>query len=139
MAGELEGNASIAKVVAAGGGATNEVLNGLDATLTLSRDIIESTNKSSSQWKRRLYGNGEAQLSASGVLDSSAGGDATGLIVLESAYLNMTKLDVEFVESGTARTWSFQGVLQDLPKTYPQNDAQAYSFTLLSDGAVSVA
>ena len=136
---ESTGNLSVVKVDTHDGETFNVITNQLDATLSITSDAPESTNKSSSQEKSFLIGNVGWSVSGSGQIDSEAGGNTDGLVLMRTAQLAKQFIDIQVLENGTADTMTGDGIVTELSMNYPQNAAQNYSYTVQGTGTLAVA
>ena len=134
MSTNIPGTGSLAKVDTIGGGAYVSIADQLDATVTMQRDIIESTTKDSSQLKENEYGNFGWTVAVSCNLDSTAAGDTDGQVLIRTSLRTGVKMDFQFLEAGTADTLTGDVLVQDVVTTYAQNAIQSWSCTLVGDG-----
>lgn len=139
MANEFLGDLTLVKVDTLGGGVYNALANQLSATFDTTTDIIETTNKSSSQKKTYLPGNFGGIVTVNGLIDSQAAGDTDGWIVLQLAQFAGNKIDMQLFESGTADTFTGTGVIASMGRGYDQNGAQTYAATINFDGEITPA
>ena len=78
-------------------------------------------------------------MSGSGQIDSEAGGNTDGLVLMRIAQLAKQFIDVQIFEAGTADTMTGAGIVTELSMNYPQNAAQNYSYTVQGTRTLAVA
>lgn len=135
----LTGNASLVKLDSFGGGVYVATTQQNGATLTTTRDMPEGTNKDSGQTKEYVYGNFGWNATFDGRIDTTAAGDTDGMILAIEAQIAGNKLDFQFLESGTADTYTGTVLVAEVSRDYPQNDIQTYTINLQGTGALTKA
>lgn len=135
------GHASILKVDTSGGGSVQTILNQTTATLTGNFDLVETTSKSGDTWKEYIPANKDFTVSLDCYIDSSNGGDTTGLEVLKTAAFAGNILDFVFTEDHdtTDMTYTFSGYVSNLSSNYEDAGVQSWTASIQSSGTVTPA
>lgn len=98
-------------------------------TLNRSRDTFETTSKDSEGWKEKEYGLGEWGIDADGVLVE----DDTGYMALEDAFMNSTKVKVQW-KTASGAVYDGLALITDFPQEGPYDGEATYSVTFEGTG-----
>lgn len=126
MAGTAGDNA----VITVGG---VEVAKARDVTVTFNKVLADATTRAGAGWRGKCPT----------IKDISISGDQlwvatdTGLLAIESAWFNDTRVAFTLVDVSGGKGWSGNGYIGNLDKGEPLEGAQTLSFTLESDGVVT--
>ena len=137
MATTSTGYGTLLTIDTDGGGSTVKVAFEGDCSLKIDLDTVENTNKDSVNVKGYHTGSYGWSISASGYIDSQAGGDTTGINVLRAAMLTPAYLEFSMTESGTSVVYSGDFICTSLGFDYPPTGMAAWSMTGLGNGALT--
>lgn len=125
------GNGTLTKIEVAGVVINNLTVN----SISIGRETFVVTTKDSAGWRALESGVGSGTITGSGIFAEDAVFNFKDLFALISARTKSV------ITSGSAvvgdEEYSFSGLLTNLTRTDPLEDASTFDFTFESDGAVS--
>ena len=107
----------------------------LDATLSVSQDLPDSTTKDSSQWVDHIHGNRSFEVSGSGLVVPASTMNATQVV---DFILNANDVSIRFSNSVAGDVeWRGQVSVSSCSVNAPQNAPVGFDFTFTGNGALT--